>query len=88
MNMAILNITYNGLAMDYAIDVDYELSDRDIRRVAVEVIRSGGIKGLHIAALPERTFDHYVIDRFVSPTGDRRVYLRPKVPFGGHAAGR
>jgi len=80
--MAVLNITYNGLAVDYAIDVDHDLPDRDVRRVAVEVVRSGSIKGLHIAALPERAFDHYVIDRFVSPSGERRIYLRPKVPFG------
>jgi hypothetical protein len=83
--MAILNITYNGIAADYALDADFELSDRDVRRIAVEVIRSGGIKGLHIAALPDDSFDHYVIDRMVSPAGDRRVYLRPKVPFGSGA---
>lgn len=30
--MAFLNITYNGLSADYPLDVDYKLSDADIRR--------------------------------------------------------
>ena len=80
--MAILNITLNGISADHAIEVDYELGIADVRRIAVEVVRSGEIPGLHLAALPDNAFDHYVIDRFVSPDGRRRIYLRPKVPFG------
>jgi hypothetical protein len=80
--MAILNITYNGLSADYPLDLDYELSDGDVRRVAVEVVRSGGVRGLRIANLSQSAFNHYVVDRFVSPTGEKRIYLRPKVPFG------
>lgn len=80
--MAILNITLNGISADYPIEVEYELSNHDVRRIAVEVVRSGEIPGLHLAALDERTFDHYVVDRFHSPDGKRRIYLRPKVPFG------
>ncbi len=58
------------------------LTDGDVRRIAVEVVRSGGIRGLVIANLGEHAFDDYVVDRFETPQGGRRIYLRPKVPFG------
>lgn len=80
--MAILNITYNGLSADYALHVDERMTDRDIRRIAVEVVRSGEIKGLQIANLSARAFDDYVVDRLSNPRGESRIYLRPKVPFG------
>lgn len=80
--MAILNITYQGLSADYSMHVDESMRDRDIRRIAVEVVRSGEIKGLHIANLSDRAFDDYVVDRLTTPRGDKRIYLRPKVPFG------
>ena len=80
--MAVLNITYNGMSADYHMDVDFNLSDYDVRRIAVEVIRSGGIRGLHIANLTDNTFRGYMVDRLTSPKGERRIYLRPKVPFG------
>lgn len=80
--MAVLNITYNGLSADYPLDIDTNLTDRDVRRIAVEVVRSGGLRGLSIANLPERAFDDYVVDRFDTPASGRRIYLRPKVPFG------
>jgi hypothetical protein len=83
MNMAILNITYNGLSADYEVGIDDRLSDEDIRRIAVEVIRTGTLRGLHIANLPDRAFDNYVVDRLTGREGGRRIYLRPKVPFGG-----
>ena len=75
--MAILNITYNGLSADYPVDLDRELNDVDVRRIAVEVVRSGGVPGLLISNLPDDAFVHYVVDRF-----NDRIYLRPKVPFG------
>jgi len=80
--MAILNITYQGQSADYELELDFAASDADIRRIAVEVVRSGGLRGLSIANLPERAFDDYVVDRFDTPAGGRRIYLRPKVPFG------
>ena len=80
--MAILNITYNGISVDYPVPVDYALSDGDVLRIAVEVIRSGEIAGLHIAQLHANTFANYVVDRMKSPSGEDRIYLRPKVPFG------
>ncbi len=76
--MAILNITYNGMSVDYPRAIEPHMGDREIRRIAVELVRSGGLPGLHIANLHEGAFDHYVIDRF----GHGRIYLRPKVPFG------
>ena len=80
--MAVLNITYNGLSADYPLELDYQASDADVRRIALEVVRTGGVPGLQIANLADGAFDHYVVDRFVSPQGAQRIYLRPKVPFG------
>jgi hypothetical protein len=80
--MAVLNITYGGLSADYPLDVDYALHDADVRRIAVEVVRAGGLRGLSVPNLPEGAFDHYVVDRLTSPSGEARIYLRPKVPFG------
>jgi hypothetical protein len=81
--MVVLNVTYNGLSVDYPLELDYYLNDLDVRRIAVEVIRSGLVKGLHVSNLSERSFDGYVVDRFDTPSGGgKRIYLRPKVPFG------
>lgn len=82
--MAILNITYNGLSVDYKTTVSDRMGDRDIRRTAVELIRSGELPGLHIAHLPDDAFELYVVDRLRSARGQTgaRIYLRPKVPFG------
>lgn len=79
--MAILNITYNGLSVDYHGEVDGQTSDAEIKRIAVEVVRTGGLPGLVIANLPEHAFANFVVDRFTSD-GAHRIYLRPKVPFG------
>lgn len=77
--MAILNITYNGLSADYPLELDTQVTDQDLRRIAVEVIRAGGVPGLHLAHLSEGAFDGFVVDRL---QGGQRIYLRPKVPFG------
>jgi hypothetical protein len=80
--MAILNITYQGQSADYELEIDFAATDDDIRRIAVEVVRSGGARGLHVAQLSPRAFDHFVIDRLRDGNGAQRIYLRPKVPFG------
>lgn len=80
--MAILNITYNGLSADFPFQADEHLSDADIRRVAIELVRTSGIRGMYGKNVPANAFAHYVVDRLTSPTGERRIYLRPKVPFG------
>lgn len=83
--MAILNITYQGLSADYPLELDGQLSDADVRRLAVEVVRAGGVPGLAVPALADGAFEHFVVDRFQSPQGEQRLYLRPKVPFGAGA---
>lgn len=82
----ILNITYQGQSADYHMALDYDASDADIRRIAWEVVRSGSVRGLHAPRLTEDAFRGYVVDRLRGPGGEPRVYLRPKVPFGGGAA--
>jgi hypothetical protein len=79
----ILNITLQGVSADHALEFDMEPRDADVKRVAVELVRSGSLSGLHIGGLSEHAFDDYVIDRFDTPEGGRRLFLRPKVPFGG-----
>jgi hypothetical protein len=86
--MAILNITYQGQSFDYELELDFAATDADIRRIAVEVVRSGGMRGIHVAQLSERAFDQFVIDRLRGPDGAQRIYLRPKVPFGAGASVR
>jgi hypothetical protein len=80
--MAILNITYQGQSADYELALDFAPSDVEIRRIALEVLRSGGVRGLHLPGLADGAFDSYVVDRLQSPDGEQRIYLRPKVPFG------
>ena len=77
--MAILNITYNGLSADYPLELETHVSDQDIRRIAVEVVRAGNVPGLAITHLADSAFDGFVVDRL---QGGQRIYLRPKVPFG------
>lgn len=80
--MTILNITYQGHSADYDLALDYATTDADLRRIAVEVVRAGGVRGLHRPNLPLHAFDGYVLDRLRGPDGEPRIYLRPKVPFG------
>ncbi|HTW98137.1 MAG TPA: hypothetical protein VMD59_05130 [Acidimicrobiales bacterium] len=80
--MAILNITYHGMSTDLPGEVEGILDDGEIRKIAVEVVRTGGAPGLQIANLADDAFDGFVVDRFDTPEGGERIYLRPKVPFG------
>jgi len=80
--MATLNITWNGISADTDVNVEYGVSDRDLKRIAVELVRSGGVAGLHIKDLQGEAFANYVVDRFDTPAGGQRLFLRPKVPFG------
>ncbi|MCE9669569.1 hypothetical protein LY474_17380 [Myxococcus stipitatus] len=80
--MATLNITYDGMSADVPVELDRPVSDADVRRIAVELIRSGGVPGLHLSQLRDDTFQHYAVDRFRGARGEDRIYLRPKVPFG------
>lgn len=77
--MATLNITYNGLSADYPIELDVQVGDADIKRIAIEVVRAGGVPGLNLPHIPDNAFDGFVVDRLQN---GQRIYLRPKVPFG------
>lgn len=81
--MAVLNVTYEGRSANLPGPVDARLGDDEIRRIAVEVIRGGDCHGLHVATLGADAFRHFVVDRFDGPGRETRIYLRPKVPFGG-----
>jgi hypothetical protein len=83
--MTMLNITYQGQSADYELSLDTMTTDDDIRRIAVEVVRSGGARGLSIETLADNAFALFVVDRLRGPDGDERIYLRPKVPFGAGA---
>jgi hypothetical protein len=77
-----LNITYGGQSADYDLSIDYAASDADIRRIATELVRSGGVRGLHVADLADNAFDGFVVDRLRGANNETKIYLRPKVPFG------
>ncbi len=82
--MALLNITYGAVSADVVLDAFAEPTDWDVRRLAVEAVRGGRLAGLdQQPALPPSAFDAYVVDRFTSPGGQKRIYLRPQVPFAG-----
>lgn len=78
----ILNITYQGQSADYELALDYHATDGDIRRIACEVVRAGSVRGLHVPHLREDAFHAFVVDRLRTASGEQRIYLRPKVPFG------
>jgi hypothetical protein len=80
--MAILNITYDGRSADVPHHVDDRISDADVLRVAVEVVRGGELGPLYVRELRGDAFRHFVVDRLRDPAGVLRIYLRPKVPFG------
>ena len=80
--MAILTITYQGTSAEYPREIGDHIGDSDIKRIAIEVIRSGEVPGLRIIDLGDSAFVHFVVDRFITPEGGTRLYLRPKVPFG------
>ncbi len=80
--MAILNITYQGMSTDLPGEIEDRLSDDEIRRLAREAVATGALPGLHIAGIGKDAFRHFVVDRFDTPAGGIRIYLRPKVPFG------
>ena len=59
-----LNITLQGVSADHTLEFDVEPRDEDVKRVAVELVRSGDLPGLHVGGLSEDAFDSYVVDRF------------------------
>ena len=67
---ATLNVTHGGLSQDVG-QMAYDTSDADIVRIAEESLE-----------LSPGTLQYFVVDRFDTPEGGKRIYLRPKVPFG------
>jgi hypothetical protein len=83
--MAILSVTYAGRSAEAPAELDDGIDDADVKRIAVELVRSGELPGLHLRDLPADPFRHFVVDRITDPAGLLRLFLRPKVPFGGPA---
>lgn len=80
----VLNITYNGMSADVDLGDAGELLDNDLRRIATEIVRSSSSPFPYQNPLPSpEVFDTFVVDRFNTPEGGQRFFLRPKVPFGG-----
>jgi hypothetical protein len=74
----ILNITWGGVSAEVHVAVAPTIGDRQVKRLALALVRSGGVPGLHIPALPSDAFERFVVERFATPAGGRRVYLRPR----------
>lgn len=76
-----LNVTFGGGNGDYPDPVNFDVTDGDIKQVAMEAIRDGYIPG--ISADPNVDLTDFVVDRF--PATEElppRLMLRPKTPFG------
>ena len=82
MTDTILNVTYAGRSADAPHRVDDHTADGDIRRIAVELLRTGGLAGIAHPHVGDAVFRDFVVDRHRDPDGVLRIYLRPKVPFG------
>ena len=51
-----LNITFQGHSADYPLEGHDELTDDDVRRVAIEVIRAGGVPGIDALEIADDAF--------------------------------
>jgi len=74
-----LNVTHAGVSTTFPLETEVDLSDEDVRRVGVEMLRALGHE------VSEDVFANYVIDRHQEQAENmimRGLYLRPKVPFG------
>lgn len=76
---ASLNITYGGRSG--SVDVGATITDQDARRIATEVLRTGGLPDMHHPRLADHDLEDFIVDRF-HENGGTVFYLRPKVPFG------
>jgi hypothetical protein len=82
IELAKLNITFEGEQGDLPDMVSYDSTDGDIKQIATEAVRGGDVPG--IDAAPNASFEDFVVDRF--PAKDdvpfNRLSLRPKTEFG------
>lgn len=79
--MTVLNITLAGESRDFDLALPLDVTDDDIRRIAVELMQ-GALGDPGEALVRRDTFSTFVVDRIAA---NDRIYLRPKVPFGGVA---
>lgn len=80
--MAKLNITWAGNNGDLPDQVEADLDDTAVKRIATESVRDGYVPGIPAAAAD---FKDFVVERFraVPDQGlPNRILLRPKTPFG------
>jgi hypothetical protein len=81
VEMARLNITYQGQNGDLPDMIQYDLDDDNIRAMAAEAVQGGDVPG--IGAYPSARFTDFKVDRF--PATDEvqhnRLFLRPKTTF-------
>lgn len=81
-DQARLSITWDGQHGDLPDPVLFDSTDGDVRGIASEAVRTGGVPGIRADA--NVNFTNFVVERF-SSTEDRPynlVMLRPKVEFG------
>ena len=83
LQMAKLNITFNGENGDLPDLVSYDATDADIRQMATESVRYGYVPGIEANALAN--FDNFVVERYPAKEDVpfNRIVLRPKSEFGG-----
>lgn len=78
---ASLNITFAGQNGDLPDPVLFDASDEQVRTMATEAVRAGGVRGLDLHATAD--FTDFVVDRVAAHDGlPARMLLRPKTPFG------
>lgn len=79
-----LNLTWYGQNGDLPDFVDYDGHDDVLKAIAKEAVETGGVPGVTVNGMVD--LDNFVVDRFPA-TEDlpARVFIRPKVPFGGSA---
>lgn len=77
-----LNITFQGVSVDIDLPLDFAATDADIKRVSLELLRTGGIPGIVDPTAADGVFNDFMIDRLRNADGEERLFLRPKTPFG------
>lgn len=83
---ASLNITYAGQNGDLPDPLLFDIPDEQVRAIATEAVRAGGVRGIDARA--DADFTDFVIDRVAAHDGlPHRLIARPKTPFGGYVAG-
>ena len=78
--MTTLNITYDGMSADLPVEMDGHVSDADVRRIAVEVVRTGGVPGMHLAHSETLEFPLHLSD------AQARADLLAMTPHGWRAS--